>query len=68
LIISGLDDWDFIALNDASSNMRWFNVDNRSIIATVNSTASKKTSTLHKAICMYKMILFQKFCLIIKNF
>ncbi|CAF0949113.1 unnamed protein product [Rotaria sordida] len=45
-----LDDWDFIALNDFSTNIRWFNVDDRSIIATVKPTVGKKPSTLNKAI------------------
>ncbi|CAF0848812.1 unnamed protein product [Rotaria sp. Silwood1] len=46
----GLDDWDFVALNDLSTNIRWFNVDNRSIIATVKPTAGKTPSALNKAI------------------
>jgi len=53
--LKGLDDWDFVALNDYSSNIRWFNVDNRSIIATVNPTAGKKSSKLNKAISMFKI-------------
>ncbi len=48
----GLDDWDFVAFNDMGSNIRWFNVDNRSIIATVNPTTGKKASALNKAISM----------------
>ncbi|CAF3329296.1 unnamed protein product [Rotaria sp. Silwood1] len=46
----GLDDWDFIGLNDFNANIRWFNVDSRSIIATVNHTAGKAASALNKAI------------------
>ncbi|CAM4947251.1 unnamed protein product [Rotaria socialis] len=46
----GLDDWDFIGLNDFNANIRWFNVDSRSIIATVNQTAGKAASALNKAI------------------
>ncbi|CAF1345678.1 unnamed protein product [Rotaria sordida] len=45
-----LDDWDFIGLNDFNANIRWFNVDSRSIIATVNQTAGKAASALNKAI------------------
>jgi hypothetical protein len=45
-----LEDWDFVPLNDFNSNIRWFNVDNRSIIATVKSTTGKKSSALHRAI------------------
>lgn len=50
-----LDDWDFIGLNDFNSNIRWFNVDSRSIIATVNQTAGKAASALNKAISMHSM-------------
>ncbi|CAF2746620.1 unnamed protein product [Rotaria sp. Silwood2] len=46
----GLDDWDFVGLNDFNANIRWFNVDSRSIIATVNQTAGKAASALNKAI------------------
>ncbi|CAF1638831.1 unnamed protein product, partial [Adineta ricciae] len=46
----GLEDWDFVAHNDFSANIRWFNVDKRSIIATINPTAGKKPSALNKAI------------------
>ncbi|CAF1044932.1 unnamed protein product [Adineta steineri] len=45
-----LDDWDFVGLNDFNANIRWFNVDSRSIIATVNQTAGKAASALNKAI------------------
>ncbi|CAF2580692.1 unnamed protein product [Rotaria sp. Silwood2] len=55
-----LDDWDFIALNDFSTNIRWFNVDNRSIIATVKPTTGKKTSALNKAISLYTVIFCKK--------
>jgi hypothetical protein len=58
--IVGLDDWDFVPMNDINSNIRWFNVDNRSIIATVKSTTGKKSSTLHKAISMWEIIFFEK--------
>ena len=50
MITVGLDDWDFIGLNDLNANIRWFNVDSRSIIATVNETAEKATTALNKAI------------------
>ncbi len=53
---SGLDDWDFIGLNDFNANIRWFNVDSRSIIATVNQTAGKAASALNKAISMNRML------------
>ncbi|CAF1256736.1 unnamed protein product, partial [Didymodactylos carnosus] len=46
----GLDDWDFIHIGDFGSNIRWFSVDSRSIIATVNQTAGKAASALNKAI------------------
>jgi hypothetical protein len=55
---SGLDDWDFVGLNDFNANIRWFNVDSRSIIATVNHTAGKAASALNKAISMNRMLLF----------
>jgi len=45
-----LDDWDFIGMNDLNANMRWFQVDSRSIIATVNQTAGKAASALNRAI------------------
>jgi hypothetical protein len=44
------DDWDFVGLNDFNANIRWFNVDSQSIIATVNQTAGKAASALNKAI------------------
>jgi hypothetical protein len=44
------DDWDFVGLNDFNTNIRWFNVDSQSIIATVNQTAGKAASALNKAI------------------
>ncbi|CAF0786836.1 unnamed protein product [Adineta ricciae] len=46
----GLEDWDFVAHNDFSANIRWFNVDKQSIIATINPTTGKKPSALNKAI------------------
>ena len=49
----GLEDWDFVAHNDFSANIRWFNVDKQSIIATINPTTGKKPSALNKAISMY---------------
>jgi archaellum biogenesis ATPase FlaH len=64
-VFEGLDDWDFVALNDFSTNIRWFNVDNRSIIATVNQSTVKQTSTLNKAISMCEVLLFETICLII---
>ncbi|CAM4983532.1 unnamed protein product [Rotaria socialis] len=45
-----LDDWDFVAVNDFNTSIRWFNVDNRSIIATVKPPVGKKASALNKAI------------------
>lgn len=47
--LSGLDEWDFVGLNDFNSNIRWFNVDSRSFIATVNQTAGKAASAFNKA-------------------
>jgi hypothetical protein len=48
--VLGFDDWDFIGLNDFNANIRWFNVDSRSILATVNQTAGKAASALNRAI------------------
>ena len=52
----GLDDWDFVALNDFNANIRWFNVDSRSIIATVNQTAGKAASVLNRAISKHRVL------------
>ncbi|CAF1421397.1 unnamed protein product [Adineta steineri] len=46
----GLDDWDFVAINDCSTTIRWLYVDNKSIIATVRSPIEKKPSKFSKAI------------------
>ena len=54
--IQGLDDWDFVGLNDFNANIRWFNVDSRSIIATVNQTAGKAASALNKAISIRSIL------------
>jgi hypothetical protein len=64
----GLDDWDFVGLNDFNANIRWFNVDSRSIIATVNQTAGKAASALNKAISMNQMFCEEKFYFIISIF
>jgi hypothetical protein len=52
----GFDDWDFVGLNDFNANIRWFNVDSRSIIATVNQTAGKAATALNKAISMNQIL------------
>ncbi len=57
----GLDDWDFVGLNDFNANIRWFNVDSRSIIATVNQTAGKAASALNKAISTNQIHFFRIF-------
>jgi len=64
----GLDDWDFVGLNDFNANIRWFNVDSRSIIATVNQTAGKAASALNKAISMNLMFCEENFYFIISIF
>ncbi len=64
----GLDDWDFVGLNDFNANIRWFNVDSRSIIATVNQTAGKAASALNKAISMNRMFCKEKFYFFISIF
>ena len=53
----GLDDWDFVAMNDFSTNIRWFNVDKQSVIATGRQTAGKAATTLDKAISEYAVIM-----------
>jgi len=59
-LFEGLDDWDFVGLGDFNANIRWFNVDSRSIIATVNQTAGKAASALNKAISIYLRKYFEE--------
>lgn len=48
------EDWDFVPSNDCGTNIRCFNVDSRSIIATVNQRQNKTSSTLNRAISTLK--------------
>lgn len=59
MFVLELEDWDFIATNDCASNIRWLNVDNRSIIATVKQRPSKTLSTLNRAISKFEKVHFE---------
>lgn len=51
---SGLEDWDLVPTDDFNTNIRCFNVDSSSIIATVKPIEQKKPSALKKTISILK--------------
>jgi len=53
---SGLEDWDLVPTDNFNANIRCFNVDSSSIIATIKPIEQKKPSTLKKTISMLKYL------------